>query len=60
MAWSSLDDVDDVPARLGFVALAQSVLRFWGRVLEALETKPFAKLLGRSLEIYSQSLISSV
>ncbi|KAH6612176.1 hypothetical protein C7974DRAFT_407170 [Boeremia exigua] len=60
MAWSSLDDVGDVMTRGNSKSLAWSILTFWGRVLEALETKPFARLLGRTLAVRSQSLIDLV
>lgn len=53
MAWSSLDGVNDLPENPSPQVLAQSVLRFWGRVLESLDSKEFARLLGSALSTHA-------
>jgi heme oxygenase len=56
MAWSSVDQVDDVSISTDSRVFAQQYVRYWGRLLGTLEHKPFAQLLGKGLEIYAQDL----
>ncbi|KAK1660088.1 hypothetical protein BDP55DRAFT_677712 [Colletotrichum godetiae] len=54
MATSSLLDVEDLPGKPDARTLAWSTLKFWGSVLQGIETKAFATRLGKTLDILAE------
>ncbi|KAK6207956.1 hypothetical protein QIS74_13037 [Colletotrichum tabaci] len=51
MAWSSVHDDVDLPDEVESDSLTRLTLGFWGRLLGALEAKPFALRLGAALDV---------
>jgi hypothetical protein len=57
MAWSSLDDSYSPRDFMDEKTLASTVLLYWGRVLEGLIEKPYARMLGRTLCSYADAIV---
>ncbi|KAI9162698.1 hypothetical protein HJFPF1_04289 [Paramyrothecium foliicola] len=55
MAWSSLEDVDELSDEAPLKHLARPILVIWARISISLDAKPFAQLLGQMLENYARS-----
>ncbi|WQF75398.1 hypothetical protein CDEST_00412 [Colletotrichum destructivum] len=55
MAWSSVHDDVNLPDEVESDSLPRLTLGFWGRLLGALEAKPFALRLGAALDVLASS-----
>lgn len=56
IAWSSIEDGDELAQNPSMSDLAVSNLKVWARIFKSTSNRPFTQLLGESLDEYAHRL----